>query len=114
MLDQARKLGVSADDLLTSDGEGFACEVLRDFTASVGQQVTVTFKKGDRLRERQTIGELRKGRCPDIASLEPELQRRVLQFREHPRQSQLGLLAVISAIASMLSAGGAWFAALRH
>jgi hypothetical protein len=111
--EQAQKLGVSVDDLLTTDGQELGCEALRDIKTTIGG-VSVDFKKGDRIRNWHQIDELRKGGSSDIASLESELQRRVLMAREYRRHAWLWLLALVSAIASRMSAGAAWFAVIRH
>ncbi len=49
------------------------------------------------------------GRIPRATDY--ELQQRLIEARRSKRESWLWLLAVISAIASMLSAAAAWFAA---
>ena len=102
------------EDLLTTDGKQLACEALNDFRCPIGSAL-VTFRKGERIREWHVISELRKDpNNPNIASTEPELQRRVLQAREHRRQSRLWLVALISALASVASAIAAWAAACRN
>jgi hypothetical protein len=76
LIDKARALGVPMDDLLTSDGQEIAWGSLRDFKVPI-DGVLVEFRKGDPIRDWHLIARLRSGRCP-VASLEPELLRRVL------------------------------------
>jgi hypothetical protein len=75
LIEKATKLGVPMDDLLTADGEEVAWTALKDFKATING-VLVEFRKGDPIRERHQINELRNGRCP-VASLEATLWRRV-------------------------------------
>ncbi|GBE39130.1 hypothetical protein BMS3Bbin08_01749 [bacterium BMS3Bbin08] len=42
--------------------------------------------------------------------VEPELQRRVMEVERSQREARLWLIALISAIASVLSAAAAWYA----
>jgi len=58
LLAQARKLGVSMDDILTTDGQQLAYVVLSDFTYTL--KVTTTHKKGERIRDLLEIDYLRK------------------------------------------------------
>ena len=52
------------------------------------------------------------GNVPLIAE-DHELQRRVLEAERHMREHRLWLVAVISAIASLVSAVAAWLAVLK-
>ena len=110
LLKKAQKLHVAVEDLLTTDGKAVAYEALKDFSAPL-DHVTVSFQKGQRIREWHQIDGLLRGRCSDIVSVEQELRRRVREMQAHRR---LSVLALASAIASALSAAAAWFAALEH
>lgn len=72
-------------------------------------------KKGQELRNRaMELGvslEQLPHREPPITVLnEPEIQRRVMEAERHRRDSSLWLLALISAVASVISAIAAWYA----
>jgi len=110
LLEEAKRLGVSMEDLLTTDGEHLACTALKDIKFQADANL-LSYRKGDRIRDWFEISQLRNKNVTDIASTEPELQQRVLQAREHRR---LWRLAFISAFASALSAGAAWVAAIRN
>jgi hypothetical protein len=75
LIQTALKLNIPTDDLLTIDGEEVAWTALRDFKVPING-VLIEFHKGDPVREWYLINELRNSRCP-VASLEPELRRRV-------------------------------------
>ena len=51
---------------------------------------------------------------PTWAYNEPEVQRRVMEMERHIRDGRLWWVAVISAVASALSAAAAWLAVLMH
>ncbi len=46
----------------------------------------------------------------NLSNSEPELQRRVIEAERHRRDASLWTLALVSAVASMLSAAAAWLA----
>jgi hypothetical protein len=106
LLEKAGRLGVVTEDLLASDREQVAWKAIRDFDVNLNG-VTASYKEGQLIIDANQIDQLKKRNSP-VISLEPELQRRVVQAQEHRR---LVLLAVVSAIASALSAGAAWLSA---
>jgi len=109
LIEEAKRLGLSIEAFLTTDGKQLACTALKDFDPQING-VTLHFRGGERIRDRRVIGELQNGRCSDIVTVEPELQQRLLEARAHRRAAWLWLLALVSAGASILSAAAAWFA----
>jgi hypothetical protein len=75
MIEEAKKLGVPADDLLTADGREVAWTPTTDFRITING-VLVELRKGEPIRDSYRINELRNMRCP-VVSQESELWRRV-------------------------------------
>jgi len=72
-------------------------------------------KQGQELRDRAkklgvSLEQLPRGEPPVTVLNEPEIQRRVMEAERHNREASLWLLALVSAIASLISAIAAWYA----
>ena len=102
---------------------GFACQLLNE-TLPASRTMTKPVLSGDALMSRaehlgvstasgDSIGVAGKGMVP-IRADEHEIQRRVLEAERHVRDGRLWIVALVSAIASLISAAAAWVAIFFH